>query len=134
MARILLSKLGTDAHDTGLTIVTDWLRKAGHEVILAGLYNTPERLLEMAREKRPDIIGISFLGGEPVYLSGRVMALLRDNGMDDVALVVGGVITPEMARELAALGVARIFTPGARHEAVVEGIADVVAGERRNVL
>jgi len=133
MARILLAKLGTDAHDMGLAVVNDWLSEAGHEVTYAGLYNTPERVLALTREEKPDIIGLSFLGGEPVYLSGRMLDLLQGSGLADIPLVVGGVITPEMRDELAALGVRGVFTPGSRKDAVVEGIADVLAGGRRNM-
>lgn len=127
MARILIAKLGTDAHDTGVTVVARWLRDAGHEVIYGGLYNTPERLAGMAVEEDPDLIGLSFLGGEPVYLAGRVKARLAGKGLDRVPLVVGGVVTPEMERELRALGVAAVFTPGTRRESVVAAIADVLA-------
>ena len=127
MARILIAKLGTDAHDMGVTVVASWLRDAGHEVIYAGLYNTPERLAAMAVEEDPDLIGLSFLGGEPVYLSGRVKAELAGKGLDEVPLVVGGVVTPEMEGELRALGVAAVFTPGTRRESVLVAIADVLA-------
>jgi methylmalonyl-CoA mutase C-terminal domain/subunit len=128
MARILIAKLGTDAHDMGVTVVARWLRDAGHEVIYAGLYNTPERLLGMAVEEDPDLIGLSFLGGEPVYLAGRVKELLAANDLSGLPLVVGGVVTPEMNNELRALGVAAVFTPGTGREAVVGAIGDVLAG------
>jgi methylmalonyl-CoA mutase C-terminal domain/subunit len=128
MARILIAKLGTDAHDMGVTVVARWLRDAGHEVIYAGLYNTPERLLGMAVEEDPDLIGLSFLGGEPVYLAGRVKELLAANDLSGLPLVVGGVVTPEMGDELRALGVAAVFSPGTGREAVVGAIGDVLAG------
>ncbi len=133
MARILLSKLGTDAHEMGVKVVADWLAKAGHQVVYAGVYNTPERLIEIAQKEKPDIIGVSYLGGEPVYLSGRVLDLLEARGMGDIPLVVGGVITPEMRAELEELGISRIFTPGTRREAIIEGIADLLAKGRRNI-
>lgn len=127
MARILLAKLGTDAHDHGLRIVARWLSDAGHEVIYAGLYNTPARVARMAADEDPDIVGVSFLGGEPVYLAGRVMGLLRENGLAELPVVVGGVITPEMAGELRTLGIAAVFTPGTRREALINGISAVLA-------
>ncbi len=130
MARILVAKLGTDAHDTGVTVVMRWLRDAGHEIIYAGLYNTPERLVEVALEEDPDLIGLSFLGGEPVYLSGRVIECLAASGLGDRPLVVGGIITPEMGQELEALGVAALFTPGTPREAIVAGVERALAKGR----
>jgi methylmalonyl-CoA mutase C-terminal domain/subunit len=133
MARIVLAKLGTDAHEMGVHVVGEWLREAGHDVTYAGVYNTPERLVGIAEKESADIVGISYLGGEPVHLSRRVMNLLRERGMDEIPVVVGGVITPEMRGELEELGVRGIFTPGTRKETILEGIADVLARGRRNV-
>jgi methylmalonyl-CoA mutase C-terminal domain/subunit len=130
MAKILLGKVGTDAHDTGLTVVSRWLMDAGHEVVYAGLYNTPRGLVAMAVQEDPDLIGLSFHGGEPVYLSGRVLEQLRQAGLDGVAVVVGGVVTPEMADELEALGVDALFTPGTARQAIVDTVADVLAARR----
>jgi len=126
MARILIAKLGTDAHDSGVTVVARWLADAGHEVTYAGLYNTPERLSAIALEEDPELIGLSFLGGEPVYLTGRVKEALSRQGLGQVPLMVGGVITPEMRRELEALGVGAVFTPGARRQAIVDGVAAIL--------
>jgi methylmalonyl-CoA mutase C-terminal domain/subunit len=124
--RILLGKIGTDAHDTGVSIVARWLRDAGHEVIYLGLYNTPETIVTAAMQEDVRLIGISFLGGEPVYLSRRVREVMRAQGLEDVPLVVGGVITPDMTRELASIGVAAVFTPGARREVLLAEIANIL--------
>ena len=132
MARILIAKVGTDAHDMGVTVVTRWLGEAGHEVRYLGLYNSPARVAEAAREFKPDVIGLSFLGAEPVYMSGRVLQEMEARGLDATPLVVGGVITPEMAEELRALGIQAVFTPGTARDAIVDGIAAVVTGDRRN--
>ena len=132
MAKILIAKVGTDAHDMGVTVVTRWLGEAGHEVRYLGLYNSPARVAEAAREFKPDVIGLSFLGAEPVYMSGRVLQEMEAHGIDTTPLVVGGVITPEMAVELKALGIKAVFTPGTSRDAILEGIAAVVTGDRRN--
>ena len=132
MARILIAKVGTDAHDMGVTVVTRWLGEAGHEVRYLGLYNSPARVAEAAREFKPDVIGLSFLGAEPVYMSGRVLQEMAARGIDTTPLVVGGVITPEMAEELKALGIKAVFTPGTSRDAILDGIAEVVTGDRRN--
>jgi methylmalonyl-CoA mutase C-terminal domain/subunit len=126
MARIVLAKLGTDAHDYGVRMIAKWLADAGHEVIYLGLYNTPARVARAVVDEGPDLVGISFLGGEPVYLSARVIETLRLQGADDLPVIVGGVITPEMIEELKALGVAAVFTPGTRREALVAEIARVL--------
>ena len=132
MAKILVAKVGTDAHDMGITVVSRWLTNAGHEVRFMGIYNTPRRVAEVAKEFQPDIVGLSFLGAEPVYMSGRVIEELILCNVD-TALVVGGVITPAMMEELEKLGVKAIFTPGTSRESVLDRIASVLAGVRRNV-
>lgn len=132
MAKILIAKVGTDAHDMGVTVVTRWLGEAGHEVRYLGLYNSPGRVAEAAREFKPDVIGLSFLGAEPVYMSGRVLQEMEARGLDATPLVVGGVITPEMAAELTALGIKAVFTPGTARDAILDGIARVLTGDRRN--
>jgi methylmalonyl-CoA mutase C-terminal domain/subunit len=133
MAKILITKVGTDAHDMGLTVVERWLADGGHEVVNLGLYNTPERIAETAATAGADIVGLSFLGGEPVFLAGRVLEQLREAGLGEVKLVAGGVLTPAMVEELRALGVAATFTPGTTREAILEGLAALVAGDRRNL-
>ncbi len=132
MAKVLIAKVGTDAHDMGVTVVSRWLGAAGHEVKFMGLYNTPARVAEVAQEFRPDVIGLSFLGAEPVYMSARVLEELARRDLDSIPLVVGGVITPEMASELDELGVKAVFTPGTSRDSILDGIADVLSGTRRN--
>jgi methylmalonyl-CoA mutase cobalamin-binding domain/chain len=116
----------------GVTVVTRWLSEAGHEVRYLGLYNSPARVAEAARDFKPDVIGLSFLGAEPVYMSGRVLREMEARGLDTMPLIVGGVITPEMAEELRALGIKAVFTPGTSRDAIVDGISQVLTGDRRN--
>ena len=75
MAKIMIAKVGTDAHDMGITVIERWLSDAGHEVVNLGLYNSPKRVAEQAAREKPDIVGLSFLGGEPVYLDGRCVGV-----------------------------------------------------------
>ncbi len=133
MAKILIAKIGVDAHDMGITVVERWLAEAGHEVVNLGLYNSPKRIADQVVREKPDVVGLSFLGGEPVYLSGRVKEELSKVGLDDTKLVAGGVLTPDMVSELEAMGLAATFTPGAGREAILETLAAIVAGDRRNV-
>lgn len=132
MARILIAKVGTDAHDMGITTVSRWLADAGHEVTNLGLYNSPERIAAVAGELKPDVIGLSFLGGEPVLLSGRVLEALGRKGLGAISVVVGGVLTPEVKDELRALGIRAIFTPGTARETILDGVNQAVAGGKRN--
>jgi methylmalonyl-CoA mutase C-terminal domain/subunit len=133
MAKIMIAKVGTDAHDMGITVIERWLSEAGHEVVNLGLYNSPNRIAEQAAREKPDVVGLSFLGGEPVYLSARVLEELGAAGMGETKLVAGGVLTPEMVDKLADMGLAATFTPGTARETILESLAAIVAGERRNL-
>ena len=86
-------------------------------------------IVTAATQEDARLIGISFLGGEPVYLSGRVRDVMRAQGLEDVPLVVGGVITPEMTRELTSAGVAAVFTPGTRREVLLAEIAKILGSQ-----
>lgn len=131
MARIVLAKLGSDAHDAGVTVVARWLREGGHEVIYAGLYNTPERVAQIALQEDADLVGVSCLSSDPVYASRRVRATLEAAGLAHVPLVVGGVVTPEMKAELARLGVAGVFGPGTRRERLLESLSALLGARGR---
>jgi methylmalonyl-CoA mutase C-terminal domain/subunit len=133
MARILLAKLGTDAHDNGITIVAEWLRRDGHEVTYSGLYVTPEQVAEQARETAADVVGISYLASEPVYLTARLLERLAEKGLADTPVVVGGVVTPLSTARLRELGIEGIFPPGSRRQAILDGVAAALAGEGRNI-
>lgn len=127
MARIVLAKLGSDAHDAGVTVVAHWLRQAGHEVIYAGLYNTPERVAEVAAQEDADLVGVSCLSVDAGWGGRRMMEALRDRGLPHVPVVVGGVVTPEMRLALARAGVAGVFGPGSRRDTVLTGVRAALA-------
>ncbi len=131
MARIVLAKLGSDAHDLGVTTVARWLREGGHEVVYAGLYNTPERVAQIALQEDADVVGVSCLSSDAVYAGRRVRQTLAGVGLGHVPLVVGGVITPEMKAELDRLGVAAAFGPGTPRERLLESVAGLVAATHR---
>lgn len=127
MARIVLAKLGSDAHDLGVMTVTRWLREGGHEVVYAGLYNTPERVAQIALEEDAALVGVSCLSSDAVWAARRLRRALEAVGLDRVPVVVGGVVTPEMKPELASLGVAAVFGPGTGRERVLEAVTAVLA-------
>jgi methylmalonyl-CoA mutase C-terminal domain/subunit len=123
--RILLGKMGLDAHDNGIIIVAKWLSDAGFEVIYAGLYNTPESLVQSALQEGVDAIGCSFLGGEHLYYARRLTELMKQRQATKIKLILGGVIPPEDIYELKRLGVAHVFTPGTMRDTIIEALNEL---------
>jgi methylmalonyl-CoA mutase, C-terminal domain len=118
--RVVIAKPGLDGHDRGAKIIARALRDAGMEVIYTGLHQTPEQIVETAIQEDADAVGISILSGAHMTLVPRVLEGLRENGVDDVLVVVGGTIPNDDADELRKLGVAAVFTPGAPTSEIVE--------------
>lgn len=123
--RILLGKLGLDAHDNGIIIVAKWLSDAGFEVVYAGMYNSPESLVHTAVQESVDAIGCSFLGGEHLYYARKLTALMQGGDLKKVKLIMGGVIPPEDVEELKRIGINRVFTPGTMKETIIESIRNL---------
>ena len=118
--RILVAKPGLDGHDRGAKIIARALRDAGFEVIYTGLHQTPEQIVETAIQEDADAVGISILSGAHMTLVPRILTLLREQGAEDVLVVVGGTIPTADVRELKGQGVAEVFTPGAPTGAIVD--------------
>ena len=118
--RVVVAKPGLDGHDRGAKVVARALRDAGMEVIYTGLHQTPEQIVETAIQEDADAVGISILSGAHMTLVPRILDLLRENGAEDVVVVLGGTIPNEDADELKAKGVAAVFTPGAPTSEIVE--------------
>ena len=118
--RVLVAKPGLDGHDRGAKVIARALRDAGMEVIYTGLRQTPEMIVTAALQEDVQVIGLSILSGAHNAIVPRVMELLHQNGMDDVKVVVGGIIPDDDAEELKRKGVAAVFQPGASLEAIVE--------------
>jgi methylmalonyl-CoA mutase C-terminal domain/subunit len=118
--RVLTAKVGLDGHDRGVKVVSRALRDAGVEVIYAGLHQTPEMVVEAAMQEDVDGIGISLHSGAHMTLVPKVLNLLKEKGMDDVVVFVGGIIPEEDIVELKKLGVAEVFTPGTSLQTIVE--------------
>src|SRR5947208_559943 len=120
--RVLVAKPGLDGHDRGAKVIARALRDAGMEVIYTGLRQTPEMIVSAALQEDVHVIGLSILSGAHNAIVPRVMELLRQNKMDDVLLVVGGIIPDQDIDALKQQGVAAVFQPGASLDAVVECI------------
>jgi len=124
--RVLVAKPGLDGHDRGAKVIARALRDAGMEVIYTGLRQTPEMIVSAALQEDVQVIGLSILSGAHNAIVPRIMDLLREKGMDDVLVLVGGIIPDEDARELKKLGVAAVLQPGASLEAIVDFIRSSV--------
>jgi len=118
--RVLIAKPGLDGHDRGAKVVARALRDAGMEVIYTGLRQTPEMIVEAALQEDVDVIGLSILSGAHLALFPRIMRLLRDNHLDDVLVIAGGIIPEEDVAELHGMGVRGVFGPGAPTGEIVE--------------
>ncbi|HZN70946.1 MAG TPA: cobalamin B12-binding domain-containing protein [Micromonosporaceae bacterium] len=125
--RVVVAKPGLDGHDRGAKVVARALRDAGMEVIYTGLHQTPEQIVETAIQEDADAVGLSVLSGAHMTLFRRVIELLRERGAEDVVVFGGGIIPGADLPELERLGVAKIFTPGATTQSIVDWVRSNVA-------
>jgi methylmalonyl-CoA mutase C-terminal domain/subunit len=124
--RVVVAKPGLDGHDRGAKIIARALRDAGMEVIYTGLHQTPEQIVETVIQEDADAVGLSILSGAHMTLVPRVMELLKEQGVDDVVVTLGGTIPSDDVKELKQLGVAEVFTPGASTQEAVDFIRGAV--------
>jgi methylmalonyl-CoA mutase C-terminal domain/subunit len=120
--RVLVAKPGLDGHDRGAKVIARALRDAGMEVIYTGLRQTPEMVVTAALQEDVHVIGLSILSGAHNVIVPRVMDLLKQNHMDDVLVIVGGIIPDQDIASLKKAGVAAIFQPGTAMEEIVNFI------------
>ncbi|MFC2036773.1 cobalamin B12-binding domain-containing protein [Chloroflexota bacterium] len=125
--RVLVAKPGLDGHDRGAKVIARALRDAGMEVVYTGIRQTPEMIAEAALQEDVDVVGLSILSGAHMALFPRVMDLLRENDMDDVLVVAGGIIPDEDVPALNEMGVRGIFGPGTPTGEIVSFIRENVA-------
>ncbi len=127
--RVLVAKPGLDGHDRGAKVIARALRDAGMEVIYTGLRQTPEMIAAAALQEDVDAVGISILSGAHNTLCPRIVNLLRENGMDDTLVLVGGIVPQEDIATLKSEGVSEIFLPGTSTEDIVTFIRQNVRSE-----
>jgi methylmalonyl-CoA mutase C-terminal domain/subunit len=118
----VIAKPGLDGHDRGAKVIARALRDAGMEVIYTGLRQTPEQIVAAALQEDADVIGLSILSGAHNSICPRLMELLREKGLDDVIVVLGGIIPDADLPGLKALGVAAVFRPGTRMQEIIDFI------------
>jgi len=117
--RVLVAKPGLDGHDRGAKVIARALRDAGMEVIYTGLRQTPEMIAAAALQEDVDAVGVSILSGAHNTLCPRIVQLLREQGMDDCLVLVGGIVPQDDLVKLKQAGVAEIFLPGTSTEDIV---------------
>ena len=120
--RILVAKPGLDGHDRGAKVVARALADAGYEVVYTGLHQTPEMIAAAAVQESVDAVGLSIMSGAHMTLFPAVMEALKKRGVGDVIVFGGGIVPKDDLGKLAALGVARIFTPGTTTQEIVAWI------------
>ena len=121
--RVVIAKPGLDGHDRGAKVIARALRDAGMEVIYTGLRQTPEQIVAAALQEDADVIGLSILSGAHMHICPRIMELLKEKGLDDVLLVVGGIIPDVDIPRLREIGVTGIFLPGTPMQEIIDFIS-----------
>ncbi len=124
--RILVAKPGLDGHDRGAKVVARALSDAGYEVVYTGLHQTPEMIAAAAVQESVDAVGLSIMSGAHMTLFPAVLDALKGRGAGDITVFGGGIVPKEDLAKLAELGVAKIFTPGASTNEIVEWIETVL--------
>jgi methylmalonyl-CoA mutase, C-terminal domain len=124
--RVVVGKPGLDGHDRGVKVVARALRDAGMEVIYTGLHQTPEQIVQTALQEDAAAIGLSILSGAHMTLFARTLEILREQDASDIIVFGGGIIPDGDIPELQAMGVARIFTPGATTQEIVDWVRTAV--------
>lgn len=127
--RVLIAKPGLDGHDRGAKVIARALRDAGMEVVYTGLRQTPEMVAEAALQEDVDIVGLSILSGAHMALVPRVRQMLDQNGLQDVPILVGGIIPDGDRDALEKIGVRGIFGPGASTDSIVTFIHEALAAQ-----
>jgi methylmalonyl-CoA mutase C-terminal domain/subunit len=123
--RVLVAKPGLDGHDRGAKVVARALRDAGYEVIYTGIRQKVGVIAELALQEDVDLVGLSVLSGAHLGLARQVLQALRDNGLEDVKVVMGGTIPASDCRALLDMGIDAVFPTGTSIEAVVAGVDDL---------
>src|SRR2546423_12324341 len=124
--RVVIAKPGLDGHDRGAKVIARALRDAGMEVIYTGLRQTPEMIASAALQEDADCIGLSILSGAHNHIAPRLMELLKEKGLDDVLVVIGGIIPDIDIPKLKDMGVKGIFLPGTPMQDIIEFISENV--------
>lgn len=124
--KVIISKVGLDGHDRGAKVVATLLKEAGMEVVYLGMYQTPEGIVKAAIDEDADVIGLSYLSGEHLVYTPKVVNEIRKNGLNDVLFLVGGSFPPEDVPLMKEMGVHGVFRGGSLTESIVDFIRNNV--------
>jgi methylmalonyl-CoA mutase C-terminal domain/subunit len=122
--RVLVAKPGLDGHDRGAKIIAAALRNAGMEVIYTGLHQTPEKIVSAALQEDVDVIGLSILSGAHRAICRKITKLLAENDMQDVLVIIGGIIPESHIPDLKKLGIAEVFNPGTPLQEIIRFVQE----------
>ena len=122
--RVLVAKPGLDGHDRGAKVIARALRDAGMEVIYTGIRQTPQMIVQAAAQEDVQVLGLSILSGAHMELMPEIMRLLKEQDMEDVLVVLGGIIPEEDRQPLADIGIDAVFGPGASTQQIVQYIRE----------
>lgn len=120
--RVLIAKIGLDGHDRGAKVVARAFRDAGMEVIYAGIRQSMENVTRAAIQEDVAVIGLSFLAGDHMTLIPKFMKSLKNQGVKDIDVVVGGIILPKQVDTILGWGVKKVFMPGTPTSEIVHFI------------
>jgi methylmalonyl-CoA mutase C-terminal domain/subunit len=128
--KVIVAKLGLDGHDRGAKVIARALKDAGMEVVYTGLRQTPQQIVKTAIQEDADVIGVSILSGAHLELVPQIVEAMRNAGLNDVGLVVGGVIPPEDISKLKSMGVDEVFLPGTGLKEIIAKVSSVAEKKR----
>jgi len=124
--KILIGKPGLDGHDRGAKVTALALRDAGMEVLYTGLHQTIEEIVRMAVQEAVDVIGLSIMSGAHLPISKNLLELMKEQGIEDIPVTVGGVIPKQDIAKLKALGIQGVFPGGTKFDDIIAGIQEIV--------
>jgi methylmalonyl-CoA mutase C-terminal domain/subunit len=128
--KVLVTKVGLDGHDRGAKVVSFLLKQAGMEVVYLGMYQTPEGIIKAAIEEDVDVIGVSYLSGEHLIFTPKIVKEMKKNNLDDVLLIAGGTFPPEDISTMKEMGIDEVFIAGSLTEPIVQYIREHARGKR----
>lgn len=124
--KIVISKVGLDGHDRGAKVIASLLKEAGMEVVYLGMYQMPEDIVRAAIDEDADVIGVSYLSGEHLTFTPKIVEEIRRNGLQDILFIAGGVVPPEDIPSLKEMGVDEVFVAGSLTQPIVDYIRNHV--------
>jgi methylmalonyl-CoA mutase C-terminal domain/subunit len=124
--KVLITKVGLDGHDRGAKVVASLLKEAGMEVVYLGMYQTPAAIVKAAIDEDVDVIGLSYLSGEHLVFTPKIVAEMKAHDLDDVLLVAGGTFPVEDIPEMEAMGIKKVFRAGSLMQIIVSYIKENV--------